>query len=267
MPQDDIYSDTPHPELAAQTPALAPLASDNASGPQVFEAASSDASVASPPTVAALANELAYTLTVGQARELFAKHGRKVPAERTIQHYCIEKNIEAQKIRTTFGSEWLINETSLIEYISRQPIVTTASIAPQAPQQEATLSKPAAASSANSDADGASGAMPAVLIGERRTLAEMLIENAKLLATIEGKELLLRGKDETIAELKDDRSFLRDEVREARQQRQDVKEIASRMLEAMQTIAIAGKLPPASSRNDDVTAHVFNADQNSQSDR
>mgnify|MGYP000011631537 CR=1 FL=1 len=67
------------------------------------------------------------------------------------------------------------------------------------------------------------------------------------------------GADETIAELKDDRSFLRDEVREARQQRQDVKEIASRMLEAMQTIAIAGKLPPANSR-DDIKARVIEPD-------
>ena len=47
---------------------------------------------------------------------------------------------------------------------------------------------------------------------------------------------MIRGKDETIAELKDDRGFLRDEVREARQQRKDVNDIASRMLEAMQTI-------------------------------
>lgn len=89
----------------------------------------------------------------------------------------------------------------------------------------------------------------------------MLIENAKLLATIEGKEQALLGKDETIAELKDDRSFLRDEVREARQQRQDVKEIASRMLDAMQTIAIAGKLPPANPRTGDVAARVIEPDE------
>ena len=66
----------------------------------------------------------------------------------------------------------------------------------------------------------------------RRETGAAMIENAKLLATIEGKEQVILGKDETITELKDDRSFLRDEVREARQQRADVKEIASRMLEA-----------------------------------
>lgn len=88
----------------------------------------------------------------------------------------------------------------------------------------------------------------------------MLIENAKLLATIEGKENVIAGKDETIAELKDDRGFLRDEVREARQQRKDVKDIASRMLDAMQNIAIAGKLPPARSAGDGITARVIQPD-------
>ncbi len=92
-------------------------------------------------------------------------------------------------------------------------------------------------------------------------LADVLIENAKLLATIEGRDKVINGKDETITELKDDRSFLRDEVREARQQRQDVKEIASRMLDAMQTIAIAGKLPPANPRKDDISARVIDADE------
>ena len=88
----------------------------------------------------------------------------------------------------------------------------------------------------------------------------MLIENAKLLATIEGKDQVIHGKDETIAELKDDRGFLRDEVREAREQRKDVKDIASRMLDAMQTIAIAGKLPPAKYQNDSIIARVIDAD-------
>ena len=91
-------------------------------------------------------------------------------------------------------------------------------------------------------------------------MADVLIENARLLATIEGKDDVIHGKEETIAELKDDRSFLRDEVREARQQRKDVKDIASRMLDAMQTIAIAGKLPPAKTQNDSIMARVIDED-------
>ena len=116
------------------------------------------------------------------------------------------------------------------------------------------------ATSAFGDAGGARAAHVAAPVGERRSVADVLIENAKLLATIEGKDQVIRGKDETIAELKDDRGFLRDEVREARQQRKDVKDIASRMLDAMQTIAIAGKLPPAKIQDDTITARVMNDD-------
>ena len=217
----------------------------------------SDAGDASAAPVAALANDLAYTLTVGQARELFIQNGRKVPAERTLQNYCIEETIAAQKIRTTYGAEWLINETSLRAHIQRQPIITAASLATH---DDATPSNHAPATSTVSDAGDALRAQVSIPVGERRTLADVLIENAKLLATIEGKDQVIHGKDETIVELKDDRGFLRDEVREARRQRQDVKDIASRMLEAMQTIAIAGKLPPANMRSDDITARVIEPD-------
>ena len=216
--------------------------------------ASSDASVASTSTVAALANNLEYTLTVGEARSLFATHDRKVPAERTLQNYCIEGTIAAQKIRTTYGSEWLINQRSLLAFIEQQPIVTTAPLAPHATHDHAASHSAAPATSASSDASVAMRADVAAPIGDRRTLADVLIENAKLLATIEGKDEVIRTKDETITELKDDRGFLRDEVREAREQRKDVKEIASRMLDAMQNIAIAGKLP---TNSDSITARVI----------
>ncbi len=224
-------------------------------------AAVSDASDASVLRLAAVASELSYTLTVGQARELFAQQGRKIPAERTLQHYCGQGTIAAQKIRTTYGAEWLINEASLRRHIAQQPVVTAATIAAQATHDDAVPSNHAPATPAISDAGVASRAEFSGPVGEWRTLADVLIENAKLLATIEGRDKVINGKDETIAELKDDRSFLRDELREARQQRHDVKEIASRMLEAMQTIAIAGKLPTANRRQDDIAARVIDADE------
>ncbi|MFX5789485.1 hypothetical protein ABTE25_20540, partial [Acinetobacter baumannii] len=37
--------------------------------------------------------------------------------------YCIEGRVAAQKIRTTYGSEWLINEASLATLIEAEPIV------------------------------------------------------------------------------------------------------------------------------------------------
>jgi hypothetical protein len=68
--------------------------------------------------VTALVDNLEYTLTVGQALERFSAANRKTPSQRTIQRYCIEGRLAAQKIRTVFGSEWLINEISLARLIS-----------------------------------------------------------------------------------------------------------------------------------------------------
>ena len=72
---------------------------------------------------------------------------------------------------------------------------------------------------------------------ERRSLAEVLIENARLVAQVE-------GKDAIITELKENSSFLREEVREARRTRDDVKNIAERMLDTLKTMAI-GRLTAA----------------------
>ncbi len=235
-----------------------PHATHDLAAPRNDATATTAISDAGDAPVAAVANDLTYTLTVGQARAMFASEGRKVPAERTLQNYCIEGAIAAQKIRTSFGSEWLINEASLLAHIAHQPIVTSAALAPHATHDLAAPRNDATATTAISDAGDAPVAVP---VGERRTLADVLIENAKLLATIDGKDQVIRGKDETIAELKDDRGFLRDEVREARQQRKDVKDIASRMLQTMENIAIAGKLPPASQQADNsVTARVIHSE-------
>jgi len=79
-------------------------------------------------------------------------------------------------------------------------------------------------------------------IGERRTLASVLIENAKLTAELDGARQL-------VFEVRDDREFLREELKEARAGRKDVTAIAERMLETLETIAIGGKLIPPSASN------------------
>ena len=76
-------------------------------------------------------------------------------------------------------------------------------------------------------------------VGEKRSLASVLIENAKLTAQLEGAHNL-------IAEVRDDREFLREELKEARSGRKDVTAIAERMLETLESIAIGGKLMPGS---------------------
>ena len=83
----------------------------------------------------------------------------------------------------------------------------------------------------NGDAGDATHASMSTPVGETRTIAEVLIENARLLAQVE-------GRDAIIQELKEDRSFLREEVREGRRTRDDVKNIAERMLDTLKTMAI-----------------------------
>ncbi len=70
---------------------------------------------------------------------------------------------------------------------------------------------------------------------EEPTKALLMIENAKLTAELEGKTVL-------IDELLDDKGFLREELRDARDGRKDVTKIAERMLEAMETMALGAKL-------------------------
>jgi hypothetical protein len=71
--------------------------------------------------------------------------------------------------------------------------------------------------------------------GETRSLASLLIENARLTAELEGKR-------ELETEMRDEKMFLRDELKEARAGRKDVAAIAERMLETLETIATGGKL-------------------------
>jgi hypothetical protein len=84
-----------------------------------------DSGVAS---VAALADDLDYTLTIGQAMERFAAASRAVPSMRSMQRYCAEHHLATKKIRTVFGSEWLINELSLMRLIEseRSSLATSA---------------------------------------------------------------------------------------------------------------------------------------------
>jgi len=194
-----------------------------------------DTVVSGDASVAALAAELEYTLTVGQAVEHFAAARRKPPSGRSIQRYCIEGRLAAQKIRTVYGSEWLINESSLMRLIEGEPIVFgvagDAKATPPPPSIDAGTSVHISDTPVIGDAGVATHLAMTTPKGETRTLSEVLIENARFLAEVE-------GRDAIIIELKEDRSFLREEVREARRTRDDVKNIAERMLDTLKTIAI-----------------------------
>ena len=184
-------------------------------------------------------------LTVGQALERFSAAGRKAPSGRTIQRYCDERRLEAKKIRTVFGSEWLINETSLARLIESEPIISgDAGVANSSDVPPSATPTPPNVYISKSDTDDIGVAGDAMRpsmaspVGERRTIAEVLIENARLLAQVE-------GRDAIISELKEDRSFLREEVREGRRTRDDVKNIAERMLDTLRSMAIGRAIGPA----------------------
>ena len=192
-----------------------------------------DTGDASDATLTALADDLEYTLTVGQALEHIVAAGRKAPSGRSIQRYCIEGRLAAKKIRTVFGSEWLINETSLAQLIEMEPIVTSDAVTldTASPATPPIVAFHQPDTSDIGDAGVANDVLMATPVGERRTIAEVLIENARLLAQVE-------GRDAIILELKEDRSFLREEVREGRRTRDDVKNIAERMLDTLKTMAV-----------------------------
>ena len=186
----------------------------------------------------ALVDNLEYTLTIGQAMECFAAASRAVPSMRSMQRYCAEHHLAAKKIRTVFGSEWLIDESSLMRLIESEPIIT-GDVGDAISSDTATSATPSVETSFShqpvttdvGDATVANRAAMATPIGETRTIAEVLIENARLLAQVE-------GRDAIITELKEDRTFLREEVREGRKTRDDVKNIAERMLDTLKTMAI-----------------------------
>ena len=235
--------------IAAATPSVESF--------QIQAPDAADNGVADDAELTALADDLEYILTVGQALERFSAAGRKAPSERTIQRYCIEGRLAAKKIRTVFGSEWLINESSLARLIASEPVVVsdagvansaaTPSSPPLLPPKYPILEADTNDISVAGDAIAPSMATP---VGERRTVAEVLIENARLLAQVE-------GRDAIIAELKEDRSFLREEVREGRRTRDDVKNIAERMLDTLRSMAIGRSLGPASNQESSIRATII----------
>ena len=205
----------------------------------------------------AIAHDRHCTLTIGEAQQVFLTHKRQPLAARTLQRYCQNGAIQAQLISHSQGKEWLINEASLVEFILKRPFTLTSPV-PGAPsvETEPTPADPSAASAvtpppappAGADTPAASAVKgPTTLVepevdevfaaphevGERRRLSDVLIENARLTATLE-------GRDAVIAELKDDQKFLREEVRENRTLRDYMKQISDKMLDTFKTVAIEG---------------------------
>jgi hypothetical protein len=202
--------------------------------------------------VTALDQGIEYTLTVPQAMERFALGQRKVPSHRSMERYCKDGLLRGRKIKTATieddgrrvnRNEWLINEQSLDSHIRRLPIIVTgdAGDAMKSPVQELP-NKTRTVTNNNGVASDARVGELAAPIGETRSIATVLIENSKLVAQLEGKDNLLKERDRLIDEMRDDRSFLREELTAARALRGDVKEISQEMLGTLKAIALRGLL-------------------------
>lgn len=203
-----------------EAPAAFPIGDASDAQPTASDAAAEPVAVA--------VDDRRYNLTVPQAQELFAKHGRRVPATRTIQNYCAEGFIAGQKVTTSTGAEWLINDESLMAFIQTKPELEGSHDAPH-PAAPAMPEPAPVAAALGPDPEPTT----TETARETRTVAEMLIENAKLMGQLEAKAAVIAGKDETITELKDDRRFLRDELVQKRKINDDLAELMGQMLEVI----------------------------------
>lgn len=231
-------SDAEESISAAQEPPPAAQITDTSLNEKTVATATSGASDAIAGTPAAVVDALRYNLTVPQAQKLFADHNRRVPAERTIQNYCAEGLIAGEKVSTSSGAEWLINDHSLLGFIQSKPELTTT--------VEATPTSPPAPAAAHASPDPLSVPEDVedeefAAVGEQRTIAQMLIENAKLLGQLETKDAVIAGKndeltriEQTNQELRSDREFLREEITDKRRLNQDLKDITSQVLELLE---------------------------------
>lgn len=196
--------------------------------------------------------ELEYSLTLKQVPLILQEANRHVPSMRSLTRYCQagDNFFKCRKIKTSYGQEWLVNKESLDDYIDHQPIL----IEPIEPPEKLDINtSPIGAASNASEADIRLPSPDAAqergistgpdtpvmadskLVGEGRTLAEVLIENARLTERSE-------ASGELVAELKEDKEFLREAVREDRKHRGEVKDIAHKMLETMTTMATVQRL-------------------------
>ena len=185
----------------------------------------------------AIAHNRQYTLTIGEAQQLFVKCLRQPLSERSLQRYCQAGAIAAELVTHSQGKEWLINEPSLLRFIERRPITVADNSA-----------TPTRSIARQDDSDAADDYVKASEIGEPRRLADLLIENARLLA-------LLEGKTELVGTLKSHEAQVRDDLKDAnqlvRELTGDVKHIASQMLQTMERIGTAGRTPARLSHRTD----------------
>ena len=221
--------------------------------------------VASP--VTHLPNPEEYALTIGEASNVMRLERCKFASPRKVQRLCREGHLDCQKITTSRNGqpivEWLINEASLRKRIDEMELKIVDGDALASPDSlgnaredlaSGDVQRISANDLATPDKGGVANSFDEVAINEGNNNDVMaspdddgdatFVEPSKAMLMIENARLTaeLTGKSEFIDQVLDDKSFLREELRDARERGRDVTKIAERMLETLETMAMGGKL-------------------------
>lgn len=207
----------------------------------------------------------AYDLTVGEALDVFSLEHRKRPSGRTMQRYCQDGRFDCYKLKTTRNgnpvAEWIINSSSLRNFVSTKPEETNVSPLPTpatsgdaadvAPKTNS-VSNPSSAIATPTTPDDATGELdlartpdirPDVIASpvadddaniETRSRVQLMIENAELTARLETKE-------ELVGELREDKSFLKEQVTHQRKNDTLMADMHRETLQALKAVAVAGR--------------------------
>ena len=221
-------------------------------------------------------NPSQYSLTISESSEIMKLEHCKFASPRKVQRLCQDGHIDCQKITTSRNGqpiiEWLVNEASLRKRIVEVEPKYEDGDAVATPEKFGDASYPDGQefqteklgndmALLNQDGDasdhsdqenlaeqkGRDVATPVEsgdAIFEEPSKAALMIENAKLTAELEGKSTF-------IEQILNDKSFLREELRDARERGRDVTKIAERMLETLETMAMGGKLNRLPDHNQD----------------
>jgi hypothetical protein len=206
-----------------------------------------------------------YDLTVGEALDVFLDERRKRPSIRSLQRYCQEGRFDCFKLKTTRNGnpvhEWIIDSTSLRAFIQTKP-EETATGAPATPDENGDVT-PAPKSMTSVDnvaiatappervddakedlvhprtPEGRPDVMATPVAAddaspEKRSLVELMIENAGLTARLDSQEDL-------IGELREDKKFMREQIVHQRGNDTLMADMHRETLHTLKAVSVAGR--------------------------
>lgn len=186
------------------------------------------------------AAELATWHTPSQASKELERLGIS-KSDRAIRRYCELGNLNCRKHQGAFGGgeQWSVEPVSLLKLADR----TRAGQVPPNPIPQPTSPPSELEQPPSVPAGQLNPTQPVVPAPEVTIDIQSLVEVAKL-------EAQLEGKDQLIIELRSELGHIRNSFTEQLKRQEDVKEIASDMLDTMRDIATGRTLPPKQGRGE-----------------